>query len=366
MRHTLLSNISRPLHATIDLSALSHNVARIQSFTHRANILAMIKANAYGHGMTPIAKQLSGVNGFGVACLEEARTLIEAGITQPIFLMEGPFSVEALSVIAKHDFHIVLHHPAQIDMLVKTPCNTPLNVWLKLETGMHRLGFSATDFLNAWQRLQDVAWVKKPINLMTHFAQADDVASTLTQRQYDLFKHITKEYPGQRSCANSAATLGYKHMHEDWIRPGIILYGISPFADKTGSLHGLKPVMTLRSKIIALNHVPKGEQVGYGAGWIAPRDSRIAVVAIGYGDGYPRHAPNGTPVLINGKKMPLAGHVSMDMLTVDVSDEASIKIGDEVVLWGNALPIETIAKYVGTIPYELTCNITARVKFLYI
>lgn len=369
-----LIHFSRPTHLVLELSALSHNLQQLKYLAPHSRVLAMVKANGYGHGLVEVAQALPEADGFGVAFLKEALCLTEAGITQPIFLMEGFFSPDELPIIFEHGYVLVLHHPKQIEDVRRfletqsqrsAVASKAFSIWLKCETGMHRLGLTETELNDAISTLNALPGIQTPLHLMTHFAKADEPLSDATQKQYQRFKALVADLPGERSCANSAATLGCPNTHEDWVRPGIVLYGASPFADKTGDMHGLKPVMHLMSKLIGIKTVLKGEQVGYGGVWTAPRDSRIGVVAMGYGDGYPRHAPNGTPVWVGDRTVPLVGRVSMDMLTVDLTDFPDACLGMPVQLWGDKLPVEIVAQHAGTIPYELTCTITARVPRVY-
>ena len=242
----------------------------------------------------------------------------------------------------------------------------PLTVWLKLDTGMHRLGFSREGFHAAYERLMQCPKVNKPIHLMTHLACADEPDSNKTQEQIRLFNEAcTHIQEGERSLANSAGILAWPQSHADWVRPGIMLYGVSPFEGKTGQENQLQPVMTLYSEIISIHHYEKGDTIGYGATYQCEKNMTVAAVAIGYGDGYPRHAPSGTPVLVNGQHCKLVGRVSMDMITIDVTACAEVNIGDPVVLWGEGLPVENIAQHAGTIGYELLCRVTPRVELRY-
>jgi alanine racemase len=275
--------------------------------------------------------------------VEEALVLRAAGIKQRIVLMEGFFTAEELLVISQQNLEIVIHNHEQLKALQQHTSIEPLTVWLKINTGMNRLGFLPQDAKEVWQVLKDCKAVKQ-IRLMTHFADADDLSKPSMLRQIDCFNEVTAHMSGERSLANSAAILGWPAAHADWVRPGIMLYGVSPFSEKTGEQHGLMPVMTLRSEIIAIQALRKGDAVGYGSTWIAPQDMRIGVVAIGYGDGYPRNAKNGTPVLLNNHVVSLVGRVSMDMLTIDLHTQPKAKVGDAVTLWGKNLPVETISK----------------------
>lgn len=354
--------MSRPTFLTIDLAALKHNLKRVREFAPDRAIIAMVKANAYGHGIVRAAQALSQAEALGVASLDEGIILREAGITQPIVLMEGLFSPDEMNVAAKHQFTLVIHHMPHIEMLEQTDNPHVFSVWLKINTGMHRLGIPMEQMEVAYQRLSALTNVKKPIGLMTHFAEADCVDSIATAQQIKLFNQVTTTLTGPRSLANSAGILAWSNAHGDWVRPGLMLYGASPFADITGLDHGLKPVMTLSSRIIAINSVKDGGKVGYGGTWRADEDKIIGIVGVGYGDGYPQSAKNGTPVLVNGVECQLAGRVSMDMLAVDLTHQPQATVGDAVTLWGKGLPVERIARHSNTSAYEILTRMTPRPK----
>lgn len=354
--------MSRPTQITIDLAALQHNLQHIKKIAPKSAVMAMVKSNAYGHGLSRIALALPDADALGVACLEEGTQLRHAGINNAIVLMEGLFSAEELPRAIAGDFTLVVHHEAQVAMLEQHRLMHPVTVWLKIDTGMHRLGFQPNEVRKIYQRLMNCAVVKKPVGLMTHFAESDALKGDSTQKQMNLFQQATDGLRGPRSLANSAGILAWPEAHADWVRPGIMLYGTSPFAHHQGSEHGLQPVMSLTSELIAIHDLQKGERVGYGAIYECPENMRMGVVAIGYGDGYPRHAKNGTPVLVNGVCCPLAGRVAMDMITVDLRAQPYAKVGDPVLLWGKELPVEVIARHSGTNGYELLTRITQRVR----
>lgn len=354
--------MGRPTTITIDLDALRHNLQQIRQLAPRSSILAMVKSNGYGHGLERIAKALPDAEALGVACIEEGILLRQAGVKNPIVLMEGLFTGDELGKAAEMDFDLVVHHLDQVEMLEKNPDIHALRIWLKINTGMHRLGFDPKDVLHVHERLMKCANVKKPIILMTHFAEADSSDRSATAAQIKRFDEVTKNISGPRSLCNSAGIMAWPEVHNDWVRPGIILYGASPVKDDCAVDHGFKPVMTLSTEIIAMHQVAKGEKVGYGGLWVCPEDMLIGVIAIGYGDGYPQYAKPGTPVLVNGKICPLVGKVSMDMATVDLRTQPKAKIGDSVVLWGAGLPIEKVAENNNTSAYELLTRITQRVK----
>lgn len=352
----------------ISHAALQHNLQRVRACMPGVRVLAMVKADAYGHGAVEAARALHGADGFGVALLQEAEALRNAGITQPITLLEGVFTAAEMQAVVLHRFTTIVHQPAQIALLEAVPASTPVDVWLKLDTGMHRLGFAVEQAAAAYRALRALPGVRS-VGLLTHFARADEPGVPHTREQIDRFRALQRQLEAETgdtipdSLANSAGILAWPEAAGSWVRPGIMLYGGSPFADRSADALGLRPVMTLSSRLIAIRELKAGEAVGYGAAWVAPRDTRIGVVAIGYGDGYPRHAANGTPVLVNGVRVPLAGRVSMDMITVDLGDVPA-SLGDSCTLWGEGLPADEVAAASGTISYELFCKVTARVRRL--
>lgn len=354
----------RAARVELSLAALNHNLKCIRRVAPGRCIMAMVKANGYGHGLETVAATLYNADAFGVACLEEAIRLRDAGIQKRIVLMEGFFERDELGLIAELGLDVVVHQFSQIAILEQQLLPTPLCVWLKVDTGMRRLGFLPAEVAAAWERLHRCPTVAKVDCIMTHFAEADDIDKKTTLQQLNQFIQTTSQFPGKRSLANSAAILAWPETHADWVRPGIMLYGVSPFMDSIGSDHGLKPVMTMVSELIAIRQVSKGDAIGYGGQWVCPEDMPIGVVAIGYGDGYPRHAKNGTPILVNDTLVPLIGRVSMDMLTVDLRRCPQAKIGDRTVLWGDGLPIEEVAKSASTVAYELLCGVAPRLKII--
>ena len=355
-------------YAEINLSALIHNIKILKQHATHSNLVAVVKANAYGHGIAVLAKKLQDsqqIYALGVARLSEALHLREAGIKLPIILLEGFFNNSDLPLLAKHQLQTVIHSQEQLQALLNSQLEEKLTIWLKFDTGMHRLGFHPTEFSNVLAILNNSKQVKQPVNLMTHFSCADEINNSMTAQQIDLFKSTTSTHTGLCSLASSAGILAWPKSHADIVRPGIALYGISPFADKTGNDHQLQPVMTLKSRLIAVRQHSAGQCVGYGATWRAEQDTILGVIAVGYGDGYPRIAPSGTPVLVNGRIVPIVGRVSMDMITVNLGATAIDKVGDNVTLWGEGLPVETVAKHIGTIAYELVTKLTARVSLSY-
>ncbi len=374
--------MTRAAHAVIDLDALWHNLQRARSADPGAKQFAVIKADGYGHGLLPVAQALSGniaggdagVDGFAVASLDEALLLREAGISQPILLLEGFFQADELPDILRHHLDIVVHHEQQLIALESLSLKTEaradggakFSVWLKVDTGMHRLGFAVEEIPGVWERLSACVAVQQSPKLMTHLACADDFQHPATLLQFTCFNELLPGVETERSVANSAGILGWMGSHDDIDRPGIMLYGVSPFVGETGAERRLLPVMTLRSELIAVKSCRQGDAVGYGATWLCPEDMPVGVVAIGYGDGYPRHAPAGTPVRVNGVQVPLIGRVSMDMISVDLRDHGAAQVGDTVVLWGEGLPVETVAAAATTIAYDLFCGVTSRVPRRYV
>ena len=357
--------MSRPAICEIDLAALQHNFDLIKILAPQSKRLAMVKANAYGHGLVEVARVLTDADALGVACIEEAIVLRAASIKTPIVLMEGFFTVDELSTIYDKQFEIVIHYREQLEQLLTNPPKYPINLWIKINTGMNRLGFLPEDITYVIQKLQNQAWLKQ-LRWLTHFADADDLNKTTMAQQVKKFNEVTARLPGEKSLANSAALLGWPATHADWVRAGIMLYGVSPFAGHSGLEHGLKPVMTLRSAVIAIQSLRKGDAVGYGGTWICPEDMQIGIVALGYGDGYPRSVKSATPVLLNNQHVQLIGRVSMDMLAVDLRTQPAAKIGDPVVFWGKGFPIEIKAQYSEKFVYELLCGVTQRVPRVYL
>ena len=357
--------MSRPAKATIDLAAFRHNY-RVAKQLHGGKALAVIKANAYGHGAVECAKAIENeADGFAVACLEEAMQLRQAGIKNPILLLEGFFEANELAEIVANDLWLVIHAQWQLTILLAARLTKPVQVWLKLDSGMHRVGFSTEAYAEVYAQLnahQNVA----NIVLMSHFADADDMTSKHTNQQLAAFNQVISKIENPIiSLANSAAILGWKNTHENWSRPGIMLYGADPLMHTETPL---RPVMQLTSQIISIRQIAKGEAIGYGSIFVAERDTLVGVVACGYADGYPRSAI-AAPVEVEGQLTRIIGRVSMDMLMVDLTDIsqakiASVAIGSSVELWGSQVSANAVAKAAGTIAYELFCNVK-RVKFVY-
>lgn len=351
----------------VNRRALRHNLQCLRERAPGSRIVAVVKANAYGHGLLESALTLTDTDAFGVARLAEALHLRAGGITKPILLLEGFFNPHDLPVIAAQNFHTAVHSLQQLEALEQTQLEQPVKVWMKLDSGMHRLGVRPEEAEAFYQRLTQCNNVCRPVNIISHFARADERESEATANQLSLFNHFTARKPGELSIAASSGILFWPESHLDWIRPGIILYGISPLEDKPWAEElGFQPAMTLRSNLIAVREHKKGEAVGYGATWCAERDTCLGVVAMGYGDGYPRCAPSGTPVLVNGREVPIVGRVSMDMICIDLGPEAQDKPGDSVVMWGEGLPVERIAAITNVSAYELVTRLTSRAVVEYL
>ena len=363
--------MTRPAIAHIRLDAFRHNY-RAAKAMHGGKALAVIKANAYGHGAVQCAKAIENeADGFAVACLEEAIELRKAGIKNPILLLEGFFEAAELPQIVEHDLWLVVHAQWQIDMLLQAELAKPVQVWLKMDTGMHRVGLAPSEYAQAFMRICQHQHVEKVV-LMTHFANADNLNAKHTAEQVEIFKNTvaglnSKAYRAEYSLANSAAILGWPIAQANWSRPGIMLYGANPLMPADSNL---RAVMQLTAKIIAIRHIQTGESIGYGSLFTATRNTIVGVVACGYADGYPRAASNAAPAAVDGQMTKLIGRVSMDMLFVDLNDICDenvlprAKVGSTVELWGDQVSANLVAQAAGTIAYELFCNVK-RVQFQY-
>jgi alanine racemase len=351
--------MSRPLIARIDSAALAHNLAVARRAAPHSKTLAVVKANGYGHGLARVARALRAADGFAVLSIEEAALLRGEGYTHPIALLEGFFHPDELPEIARLRLRPVIHRQDQAEILAKARLEHKVDVFLKVDTGMHRLGLSPKRLPDTLAVLRATSHVGG-ITLMTHFARADDSADSVTA-QLATFREATKDMDLPVSLANSAALLRYPDTRGDWIRPGIMLYGASPFPEQTGADLGLLPAMTLESRLIATRVVPRGQAIGYGAAFVADRDMKVGVVACGYADGYPRHAGTGTPIVVQGQATRTLGRVSMDMLFADLSGVSGAQVGSPVTLWGAGLPVEQVAGAAGTIAYELLTALARRV-----
>lgn len=345
----------------IDLTALRHNFNVVQQHCPGNKIIAVVKGNAYGHDSVLVAKTLRDADAFAVARIEEAMTLRLNGIQQPIILLEGCFCADDLKIAARENFYTLIQGPEQLDDFLQAQLPHPMHVWLKVDTGMHRIGVFPEEVPHYVQAIQSSPNCLGAVGFLSHFYKADQLKDHTTHDQLACFLQATSIYPGEKSLSNSAGSLYWSDAHFDWVRPGIVLYGISPREESTGEAEGLQPVMTLKSKLIAIRDHKAGQSVSYGGIWTSSRDTKLGVVAMGYGDGYPRMAPAGTPVLINGRKVPVAGRVCMDMMIVDLGPDSQDHVGDDVILWGKGLPAEEVARHIGTIAYELVIKLTPRV-----
>ncbi len=315
--------MSTAAYAVIDTLAIKHNLSVISQYAPQCKIMAVIKANAYGHGLLTVAGVLQDVDAFAVARVDEGIQLRQAGFTQSITVLNGFVGEQELNSMIQHNLDTVVHSEHQVEVLQRQQGKNLISVWLKLDVGMNRLGFNVDDFTVIYQRLLKCALVNRPLGLMTHLSCADKVNDDITLNQIATFKDVVSGLAGEKSIANSAGIIAWPESLTDWVRPGIMLYGISPLSDDRRL--DLAPVMSLHSKLIAIKNINSGEAVGYSGDWVSEKPTRLGIVAIGYGDGYPRYARNGTPVLVNGKRVPLVGRVSMDMITVDLSTLAHVK-----------------------------------------
>jgi alanine racemase len=353
--------MARPIVAVVDLAAIAANVGRVRALAPGAELLAVVKANAYGHGLLRVLPALAAADGLALVELEAALMLREAGYAKPILLLEGFFDARELAPIADAALGIVVHDAAQVRMLETARLSRPLDVHVKVNSGMNRLGIALADVASVCERLAHLPNVAG-LRLMMHFARSDEDDGIAEPRRR--FERACAGLPYRRSLANSAAIIRFPEVGGDSVRPGIMLYGATPFSHRSAASLDLAPAMTLRSKLIGIQTLAAGDGVGYGATFIAPRPTRIGVVACGYADGYPRHAPNGTPVLVCGRRAPTAGRVSMDMLTVDLTEVPEASTGSDVVLWGEDLPVDDVATAAGTVGYELLCAVAPRVPFV--
>jgi alanine racemase len=346
---------------SVDPAALRNNLAVVRRFAPTARVIAAVKANAYGHGLVHAARALAAADAFGVARIEEALALRAASITHPIVVLEGVFFASQLEVAAANDLQLVVHSFEQVEMLEQYAGAHRFAIWLKVDTGMNRLGFRAEEVEAAHSRLQACAAVGA-MRLLTHLACAENAGGLDTKLQLDRFRALSGPLRLERSIANSAGIIAWPDAHAEWVRPGLMLYGASPFAERSAADLGLLPAMTFTTRLIAVRNVAAGEAIGYNGIWRAKRRSRIAVAAVGYGDGYPRCMHAGAPALIKDREVPIVGRVSMDMTMLDATDLPDAAVGDEVTLWGKGLPAENVAPFADTIAYELFCRIAERVQ----
>lgn len=355
--------MSRAVRAQIDPGALRHNLERVRAAAPGSRIMAAVKANGYGHGAVTVAKALEQqADGFAVACLDEAVELRDAGIRSPITLLGGVMEAAEMRELGKVDAEVVVHDRHQLELMLNTRDTSRLQpIWIKVDSGMHRLGFLPREIPEVYQRIREAGHLQLR-GWLTHLARADEPDGSPTREQIETFHRAVDGLPGLRSIANSAGILAWPDCHADVVRPGIMLYGASPLIGRDAKPLGLQPAMTLTAPLLSVHDLPAGSPVGYGGTYRCPEDMTVGVVAIGYGDGYPRSLPNGTPVVVNGQRATLAGRISMDLVTLDLRGHPQARPGDSVVLWGDGLPADEIARVAGTIPYELFCQLTPRVR----
>lgn len=348
--------------ARIDPQAVAHNLGLVRRWAPRSRVIAVVKADAYGHRLDLVLPALEQADMLAVATLDEARAIRRLGNRQAVLLLEGVLHGSDLAVVEALGLELTLHHQTQIEMLEALGHAPTPRLWLKVDSGMHRLGVAPDEAAALHARLLALPGAEQ-VNLLTHFASSEAPDGRLLELQHQRFDAAVSGLRGDHCLANSGAILNRPDSQREWVRAGIVLYGISPLPEQTGLELGLRPAMTLEAELMAINRVPAGETIGYGARYKAERELRVGVVGIGYGDGYPRSVVDGAPVLVRGRRCALVGRVSMDMLTVDLSASPDARIGDRVVLWGQGLPVEEIASSAATIPYELVCRITRRVRY---
>lgn len=357
--------MSRTTVATIHLGALRHNLARVRELAGSANVMAVVKADAYGHGLERVARALDGDAGaFAVASIADGLRLRAAGHRQRIVVLSGPDAPSDIAEMQRLQLDALVHHDTQLPWLAKAdPARGPLRVWLKIDTGMHRLGFPPERAREVHAALRAMPAVDAEVGLMTHFASSEVFHGVETASQIERFRGVTEGLAGPRALSNSAAVLGWPDARGDWVRVGGLLYGLSVVDGKSGADFGFRPAMTLTTRLVAINRLAKGDRVGYNGTYECPEDMAVGVAAIGYGDGYPRSAAIGTPVLVEGVAASIVGRVSMDLITIDLRGVPAARVGDRVTLWGKGLPVEVVAASAGTISYDLTCGMTRRVLF---
>jgi alanine racemase len=357
--------MSRTTVATIHLGALRHNLRKLRALAAPAQVMAVVKADAYGHGLERVARALNGdADAFAVAAIADGLRLRAAGHRQRIVVLSGPDSAADVSEMQRLQLDAAIHHETQLPWLAHADvARGALRVWLKLDTGMHRLGFAPDAARGLQARLAAMPAIGE-IGLMTHFSESEAIGGDVTAAQIERFAAATDGLPGPRSLSNSAAVVGWPAARGQWVRTGGLLYGLSVIDGKSGTDLGFRPAMTLATRLVAINRIARGERVGYNGTYACPEDMPVGVAAIGYGDGYPRSAEAGTPVQVDGVRVPLIGRVSMDLITIDLRNAPTAKVGDRVVLWGEGLPAETVAAHAGTIAYDLTCGMTRRVLFV--
>jgi alanine racemase len=356
--------MARKTICTLSTANLLHNLEVIRAKAPAAKIMAMVKANGYGHGIRSVSLRLEGhVDALGVASIDEALALRKAGVKTPITLIEGVFSHDELRVASEQGFSVVFHSDHQIGWLAQAEVPVALQAWLKLNTGMGRLGFPLETAADALRTLSENSSVVQPVGIMSHFACADEPAHPMNAKQISAFRAFTEHLQGLKSFCNSAALFAFPDMHYDWVRPGLALYGASPLAGRSAASLGLKPVMTFQTELIAIQNFKRGDAVGYGSGFTCSENMPVGIAAVGYGDGYPRAVRKDIPVLVNGVRCPLIGRVAMDMAAVDLRSCADAAVGDKVTLWGEGLPVEDLSDFSDHIAYDLLTAIQYRVRF---
>lgn len=358
--------MSRTTVATIHMGALRHNLARVRALAGSAKVMAVVKADAYGHGLERVARALDGeAEAFAVAAIGDGLRLRAAGHRQRIVVLSGPDTPSDIAEMQRLRLEALIHHDAQLPWLARADtARGPLRVWIKVDTGMHRLGFAPERAREVHAAVSAMPVIDPDVGLMTHFASSEEFQGRDTALQIARFKEATRGLGGPRAMSNSAAVLGWPDARGDWVRTGGLLYGLSVVEGRSGSDFGFRPAMSLTTRLVAINHLTQGDRVGYNGTYVCPEDMPVGVAAIGYGDGYPRSAAPGTPVLVNGRVAPLVGRVSMDLITIDLRGVPDARVGDRVTLWGEGLPVETVAASAGTISYDLTCGMTRRVLFV--
>jgi alanine racemase len=358
--------MSRTTVATIHLGALRHNLARLKAMAAPAKVMAVVKADAYGHGLERVARALNGeADAFAVAALGDGLRLRAAGHQQRIVVLSGPDNARDIAEMQRLQLDAAIHHDAQLQWLAQAdPARGRLRAWLKIDSGMHRLGFAPERVAAVHAQLAATPGVDPDIGLLTHFSDSEVFDGAQTPAQMARFAEATQGLGGARSLSNSAAVLGWPDARADWVRTGGLLYGLSVVGSRSGADFGFRAAMTLSTRLIAINRVGRGERIGYNGTWTCPEDMPVGVAAVGYGDGYPRSAVAGTPVLVGEQRVPLIGRVSMDLITLDLREAPGAKVGDRVLLWGPELPVEQVAEQAGTISYDLTCGMTRRVLFV--
>lgn len=356
--------MSRKTLCTLSTRNLLDNLQVIRSRAPKSKIMAMVKANAYGHGIRSVSQRLDAhVDALGVASIDEAMALRQAKVKAPITLIEGVFTAEELRIAAEQNFSVVFHSAHQIRWLQRTEFPSKLQAWIKINTGMGRLGFSPDAAVEAMEALSKSASVSQPVGIVSHFSCADEPDHPMNASQIATFRSFADAHQGPKSFCNSAAIFAFPDLHYDWVRPGLALYGGSPLAGQDAASLGLKPVMTFRTELIAIQNFKRGDNVGYGASFSCPEDMPVGIAAVGYGDGYPRSVKVNAPVLVNERRCPVIGRVAMDMAAIDLRPCAQAVAGDEVTLWGEGLPVEELAAFSDRISYDLLTGVQNRVRF---